>query len=48
MIACKADRQDDFTIKDNNGYPVIKCAGKTFSMRDRKGDCALSGDMSGR
>jgi hypothetical protein len=31
------DGQDDFTIKDNNGYPVIRCEGQAFSFRDRKG-----------
>ena len=32
-----ADFQDDFTVKDNNGYPVIRCEGQAFSFRGRKG-----------
>jgi hypothetical protein len=37
VLKNRANGQDDFTIKDNNGYPVIKCEGQAFSFRGRKG-----------
>lgn len=29
--------QDDFQVKDQNGQTVVKCTGKAFSFKDRKG-----------
>lgn len=30
--------QDDFSVRDSNGVGVVKCAGSSFSFRDRKGE----------